>query len=77
MPAFSLLPRSSDAGTLPHEIAHALGNTIGNPNTPAIGANFLTDGIWYLERQQFNLGIGFSIVFERWLRDGAAKLDSE
>ena len=71
----SILPALASAKTLPHEIAHALGNTLGNPDNPALGANTATDFIWFMERQQFNMGIGFSMEFERWIREGAEKLD--
>jgi RHS repeat-associated protein len=71
----SILPALASAKTLPHEIAHALGNTIGSTDNPAWGANALTDFIWFMERQQFNMGVGFSMEFERWVREGAEKLD--
>lgn len=73
---FSILPKSSNAGTLAHEIAHALGNTVGDPSNPTIGSNSVTDFIWFMERQQEELGIGFSTTFEGWMRNGAEQVDS-
>lgn len=74
VPVGTVLARNASSGTLAHELAHALGNRLSEGDKPVWGENFLTDRLWDLEVLQYDMGVGFSMEFESWLREGAENL---
>jgi len=75
VPLWTILGSESGQKDAEHEMAHSFGNTIGDNKSEA--ANAATDFVWFADRTQADLGLGFTHWFVDELREGAAKLEDK